>query len=605
MAKDARQCIVSAANSAPHWESAQEWIDSLIQSYWSQVAWHEFGHSQGLTHNFMGSVDKSNFPVVARREQARSVLDTNGEPQRTSSTRRPSWSTTRRPIASSGGPDGGLTTMGAAHAGSMRTTALTPPSIAGNAGSSASPVSSPASAPWNDPNGFQADGKTEIQYLLCNETHEKYTPLCRKNDMGVTPSEITANDLDNYEWQYAWRNFRTYHKVWDDSNYADQPLDFVTEQRRFISLWNYDMSSSEVTQQMVRLGVTPPPDAPSAQLYYQQLTNKFNNELSGAASMMAAFHEAIVQQSSGQRPYITQYDNYFGDVTLQGITLDKLDAVQSFLSLWPVDNYDQTQAAGAVHPRPSRARRSATSPPRPDSGVGSLYQTVAEDAVMAMVGGRVQQPSRTSAPLGVAMFTQDTQSEELHASGTPSPGARQTRRDWTGGWAFTRTPGLPRVLPEHRSPERLVSLPRVGINCYRHDGRLPGLRTASPCTIPAHAAGVPERPLSTRRTRTSSSGRTAGVTHLDLHPGAATQWVVCDQDRNVATYQVFLAYTVDVIQCARRRQPGAATRPDRPARNAYELLHELRLEYYRGLLPRCSTTSTCRRRSVPAVIASG
>ena len=61
---------------------------------------------------------------------------------------------------------------------------------------------------------------------------------------------------------------------------------------------------------------------------------------------MAAFHEAIIQQSSGQRPYVTVYDNYFGDVTQQGITLDKLDALQSWLALWPVDNYDQNQAAG-------------------------------------------------------------------------------------------------------------------------------------------------------------------------------------------------------------------------------------------------------------------
>ena len=124
-------------------------------------------------------------------------------------------------------------------------------------------------------------------------------------------------------------------------------MNFVSESRRFLSLWRYDLSSSEVTQQLERLGVTPPPGAPSAQLYYQALTNKFNDEMSGAASLMAAFHEAIITQSPGQRPFVTQFDDFFGDVTLQGITLDKLDALQSFLALWEVDNYDPTQSAGA------------------------------------------------------------------------------------------------------------------------------------------------------------------------------------------------------------------------------------------------------------------
>ena len=81
MAKDARRCVtIRTANSTPHWETKQEWIDSLVSTYWSQVMWHEFGHSQGLTHNFMGSVDANNFPVQTDAS-GKPVLDASGNPR--------------------------------------------------------------------------------------------------------------------------------------------------------------------------------------------------------------------------------------------------------------------------------------------------------------------------------------------------------------------------------------------------------------------------------------------------------------------------------------------------------------------------------------------
>ena len=62
--------------------------------------------------------------------------------------------------------------------------------------------------------------------------------------------------------------------------------------------------------------------------------------------MSAAFHEAIIQQGSGQRPYTTTYDPYFGDVTQQGIAVDKATAFTYWLGLWPYNNFDQSQAEG-------------------------------------------------------------------------------------------------------------------------------------------------------------------------------------------------------------------------------------------------------------------
>ena len=62
---------------------------------------------------------------------------------------------------------------------------------------------------------------------------------------------------------------------------------------------------------------------------------------------MATYHRAIIEQSSGERPYVTAFDPYYGDVTQQGIQIDKLTATSSFSELWPaVSNYDPTQSAG-------------------------------------------------------------------------------------------------------------------------------------------------------------------------------------------------------------------------------------------------------------------
>jgi hypothetical protein len=93
-----------------------------------------------------------------------------------------------------------------------------------------------ATLPWNDPEGFKADG-TEVPFLYCNANHTRFTPFCRTGDFGSTPSEIIANEIEAYEWQYAWRNFRKYRKIWDLSNYADAPSKEIIELRRFLPVW--------------------------------------------------------------------------------------------------------------------------------------------------------------------------------------------------------------------------------------------------------------------------------------------------------------------------------------------------------------------------------
>jgi hypothetical protein len=273
-----------------------------------------------------------------------------------------------------------------------------------------------ANTPWKDPEGFQSDGKTEKMYIYCSDTQQRYTPLCRPGDMGTTPSEIIANDIATYEWQYAWRNYRVYHKFWDNSYYANYPAGFIHDMKRFLAMWAFDWSSGELATTFHRIGILPTGPDPSAQHYYDQLGLKFTQEASAANQMVAAFHKALINESTGERPIVSVYDPYYGDETQQGIILDKYFATQEWVGLWPVDNYDQNQAGGIYLSSWADYNEPA-------------YFSVAVDAAESMVGGQYD-VLPYFVPNAVALFAQDTHD--------PAFLEGQALRNIIGGWSFYR-----------------------------------------------------------------------------------------------------------------------------------------------------------------------
>src|SRR5262249_57160512 len=73
--KNGRHCI-----GPNQWESRSQYLTNLITSLNEVTAVHEFGHTLGLRHNFMGSVDQRNFPLDAKGNPtmfASSVMDYN------------------------------------------------------------------------------------------------------------------------------------------------------------------------------------------------------------------------------------------------------------------------------------------------------------------------------------------------------------------------------------------------------------------------------------------------------------------------------------------------------------------------------------------------
>lgn len=500
--RDARHCVNG------HWETKAEYMKSMVDSYHALTVWHEFGHSLGLDHNFMASVDKPNFPHYkdkAGRDHVgmyqSSVMEYNAVVDRVFW--KSDWQSQGQNDGSGGGYGWGPYDRGAIafiYANDKRDDKEPGGSVSGQLS---------ATSPWKDPIGF--DGKTgkETQYLFCNANHLKYSPFCRQFDFGSTPSEIIANEIDTYEWNYQWRNFRMYRKLWDESAYADAPANEIAEMRRFISAWAYDWQSAEITDTMRRLGIKPP-DGGIAAAWYEQLNYKFEMDISAANQMVGAFHKAIIQQSSGERPFVTKYDPYYGDVTQQGIILDKLFALQSWTDLWPVENYDVNQAAGAYMASYSSAFGDAT------------FETITEDAVESMIGGQYD-IFPFGRPLAVGLFAKATHDVNY--------GGRIEVRDWVGGHVFWRERDFLDFFREMATTYNTAGCYEDKLDSCEYD---PTLKQVNSDDI----------------NHSDDYNEFIGPDHrryIWAYVPDRNAWVVADKDRNTATYVILRNFTADVV----------------------------------------------------------
>ena len=498
------------------WESQDSWIQHTIDTYYMlNKFWHEFGHGMGLDHNFMGNVDQPNFTPR---------VDANGKPltdpfgntmynMYTSSVME--YNATPADVVFN--QDWGTYDKGAMafiYANDARQADDPAKDMAALANKSRSGLVPGAnhgvdSYPFKDPLGWCQTGDVgctpgnERQFLRCDATHLTYTPLCRWEDLGTTPSTIIANSFDMYEWQYQWRNFRDYRKVWDESSYASAVSGFVLDNNRFLSQWLFDWSPGNIATVLYRIGVTPPATAVSAVDYYNQLTNKFRNEMSKAGQMVSAFSEAIIQQSSGERPYATVYDKFYGDVTQQGIILDKYFAMQNFVGLWISNNYDQNQAGAYI------------------SSWGSFdfdnsYQSVAETAISSMIGAQYS-VYPYFIPTAVALFAQDT-----HNPAYLGGGGRVEAKDWIGGIPFYREQDL--------------------IDYFKNIAVANGVcATFTGCTYDVtNPTIVSQNPV------TQQFVGPDGLSYMYAYIQSRNEWVLAREDRNIVTWKLINQFNTDI-----------------------------------------------------------
>jgi hypothetical protein len=437
LALDTRHCVATTwqnnqlVAAPPHWESLSDWLNNMVAGIWAATAFHEFGHSMGLRHNFAASLDRNNYPTyctdaVQTQGTACSAAGTHVSMYANSIME---YTTRAGDLFWAGGPAFGqpandvrwngrpgflpydFGAFGWIYGNNLTADKAGPQGAACTAGAVGCGVSgqSSATAPWNDPVGFV--GGAENPYLFCTDEHVQYSPFCQRFDFGTSPSEIIASELNQEEWFYKWTNFRLYHKFWDDGTYAAGRATLYHDLLRFLSSWYYDWNPGNLPELFAKLNIPIPSGVPQSD-YYGELQAAFQNDISVANQLVAAFHLAMVQQASGERPYITTFDPFYGDVTQQGIIIDKIQAIQNFTTLYPVDNYDQNQAAGAY--------LFASVP------LGNDYQSVEENAVTQFIGGQYD-IFLYALPLAVSNFAQMTQ--DIYY---PGAGGRASIRQWIG-----------------------------------------------------------------------------------------------------------------------------------------------------------------------------
>jgi hypothetical protein len=495
--KNGRHCVNGA------WEKRADYTTRLINTLNNAVALHEFGHTLGLRHNFMGSVDQRNY-----------VKDQNGNVTLYSSSIMDYNQQIVEAFYQQGWPTYDAAALGFIYGNNQDMASAGPQPASGTPTGISGQVSS--TAPWKDPLGFQADGTTEIPFLYCSDEHTTYTPLCRPYDMGATPSEIMSNEIQQREWNYLWTNFRLYHKFFSLGSYGQGVARDFTAYRRFLSLWNFDWSAGELSNTLRLVGIKPPPGTTAGD-YYTQLTGKFNMEVSMANSLSAAYHRAIIDQASGERPFITVFDPFYGDTTQQGIQLDKVIAIDSFSSLWPaISNYDPSQAGGFL----------LTSA----AGEDPTYNALANGVLLDFLGAAFA--TYTYSQVGpLAAFAEETHS-------TMWPGDSRMR-SWVGNLTFDR---------ERDFLDFLHGIAvRFGFqNCDENGG------SCDPCTSIDHCTWDP-RMLQMKPQHTTQSDRynvftgPDGRTYIWMYLQSRNQWILADKDRNVATYTLMLGYTTDVV----------------------------------------------------------
>jgi len=545
--RDARHCING------QWETRQQYVQNMIASYYAVTWWHEFGHSMGLEHNFMGSIDQNNWPHYTDKAGDHIGLYTSSLMEYNLDVDRVFWSGSTTYGGVSGKPGwapydqaaisfiyaNSSTTEDSLDSGNPK--GLAGSSVSGESGTALDPaaggkVVTATNSRWKDPLGYcptsgkekgvAPGGQTctpgdEIQYLYCTNSNTKYTPFCREFDLGTSPSEIIAAQIDAYEWQYLWRNYPQYHQYYDFSPYANGPAGFFTDARRFLSTWAYDWAGSQLDDTFRRVGVVPPAGTPEA-TYYDELDNQFNQDISMANQLYAATTQAIIQQSSGERPFVTIYDTYFGDTTQQGIAVDKSLALQAFTALWPIDNYDQNQAQGSYLSGFSFEA---------DPG----YEAVAEAACLSMVGGQYQM-FPWAIPTGVQQFAEATHSVYYQQQAT---GGRPDMKDWIGGYVFSRRQDF----------EDFFRNLAVQYNTVDKQGNLlcPGDQVET-CTYDPTIPGTADDPEAAFHS--DPFGQFIGPDNrrwIWVYLQDANRWIAADRDRNVATWVMMYGYTSDVL----------------------------------------------------------
>jgi hypothetical protein len=188
------------------------------------------------------------------------------------------------------------------------------------------------------------DAMMQEDFLYCTDEHADQSPLCRRHDLGITPSQIVLNDIERYDWLYEMRNRRSYRTFWDTSTYYGSVYSGVFPLLRFWYMSLFDWGGGGVQDILKRLDQKEHESDPAHPVLtpqqYNEIATDFVNDAIAANGLIMAFYDAVLSQSASFRNFQTEYDPYYGDIMRIGIVADKLYTTVAFMDFQEVNDYN-------------------------------------------------------------------------------------------------------------------------------------------------------------------------------------------------------------------------------------------------------------------------